>query len=319
MQAARPVSAQQVLRPGLHSIVASYAGDNQNGASLSVAVTVTITAGQPGVAATTTTLTASSQQLLPADSVTLTAVVTPQSGSNVPTGTVTFHDGSAAIGTAQLNGSGGATLTLPSLAVGTHSITASYGGDFNDSPSISSALSIDVAEPEYAMVVNATSVNLTMGQPSTVGVTLIPENGFNLPISLVCSGLPKGTTCSFTPSTVTPNGAPVNSTLTILTPTTSASVHSARPLGGPGNGLAFGWVMPWGFIPLLGFATKAGRRSRFARWPFRLVVAAILALGTLWVSGCGYSSNGGMYVVTLTASASNAQTHTSQITVHVQQ
>jgi hypothetical protein len=307
------------LAAGIHSIVASYAGDNQNGASLSVAVTVTITAGQPGVAATTTTLTASSQQLLPADSVTLTAVVTPQSGSNVPTGTVTFHDGSAAIGTAQLNGSGGATLTLPSLAVGTHSITASYGGDFNDSPSISSALSIDVAEPEYAMVVNATSVNLTMGQPSTVGVTLIPENGFNLPISLVCSGLPKGTTCSFTPSTVTPNGAPVNSTLTILTPTTSASVHGARPLGCPGNGLAFGWVMPWGFIPLLGFATKAGRRSRFARWPFRLVVAAILALGTLWVSGCGYSSNGGMYVVTLTASASNAQTHTSQITVHVQQ
>ena len=40
---------------------------------------------------------------------TFTAVVAPQSGSNVATGTVTFLDGSASLGTGQLNASGGAT------------------------------------------------------------------------------------------------------------------------------------------------------------------------------------------------------------------
>jgi hypothetical protein len=48
-------------------------------------------------------------------------------------------------------------------------------------------------------------------------------------------------------------------------------------------------------------------------------VAAVLIAGSLWVSGCGHPSNGGQYIVTLTASASNVQTHTSQITVHIQQ
>ena len=98
--------------------------------------------------------------MLPSQSITFTAAVAPQSGSNVPTGTVTFLDGSASLGTAQLNASGGATLNLASLSLGTHSISASYGGDANDSPSTSAVLTVSVSDPEYAMVVSATSVNL---------------------------------------------------------------------------------------------------------------------------------------------------------------
>jgi hypothetical protein len=168
------------------------------------------------------------------------------------------------------------------------------------------------------MVVSATSLNLNPGQPSTVNVTLIPENGFNLPINLTCSGLPKGTTCTFTPATVTPNGAPATSTVTIMYPMQAARAPRQSPPGATGGELAFGWVMPWGFISLLGLAPTRRRRS-IAQWSFRLAVAAAITAGSLWVSGCGYSSNGGQYIVTLTASASNAQTHTSQITVHIQQ
>jgi hypothetical protein len=244
--------------------------------------------------------------------------VAPQSGSNVPTGTVTFLDGTASLGTAQLNASGGATSNLASLPLGTHSISASYGGDANDSPSTSAVLTVSVSNPEYAMVVSATSVNLAPGQPSSLTVTLIPENGFNQPIDLTCSGLPQGTTCSFNPATVTPNGGPVMSTVTMMIPTQTALAPRQAPHGGPGGTLAFGWVMPWGFISLMGLA-KTRKRSQLAQWSFRLVVAAAFIAGSLWVSGCGYSANGRSFTVTLTASTSHAQTHTSQITVLLQQ
>ncbi len=306
------------LAAGTQSIVASYGGDSKDGSSASAAVSVTVTAAQGGTLPTTTTLTASGTQLTPGQSVTFTAVVAPQSGGSVPTGTVTFLDGSTSLGTAQLTATGGATLNLASLAVGTHSISAAYGGDTNDSPSTSAVLTVTVGAPEYAMVISSPNVSLTPGQPSTLTVTLIPESGFNLPIGLSCTGLPAGTTCSFNPATVTPNGAPVMSTVTMMLPTQVTIAPQQVPHGVPGGRLAFGWVMPWGFIPLLGLAKKR-RRSQLARWSFRLAVAAALTAGSLWVSGCGYSGNGSVFTVTITAAASNAVIHTSQVTVNIQQ
>jgi subtilisin family serine protease len=50
-------------------------------------------------------------------------------GSGVPTGTVTFMDGTTTLGSASLEAGGQATWTTSSLTAGTHSITAVYGGD----------------------------------------------------------------------------------------------------------------------------------------------------------------------------------------------
>ncbi len=57
-------------------------------------------------------------------------------GAGTPTGTVTFSDGSTSIGTGSVS-SGLATFPTATLPVGTHTITASYGGDasFNTSTS----------------------------------------------------------------------------------------------------------------------------------------------------------------------------------------
>jgi len=305
------------LAVGTNSITAVYGGDSKDTGSSSTAVSVTVTAAPSGALPTTTTLTASGTQLTTGQSVSLTAVVAPQSGSNVPTGIVTFLDGTTSLGTAPLTATGGATLNLASLPVGTNSISAAYGGDTNDSPSTSAVVTVTVGAPEYAMVISSPSVSLTPGQPSTLTVTLIPENGFNLPISLSCSGLPSGTSCSFNPAIVTPSGAAVMSTVTMMAPVQMATSSKQAPHGVPGGRLAFGWVMPWGFIPLLGLAKKR-RRSQLARWCFRLAVVAALTAGSLWVSGCGYSGNGSAFNVTITAAASNALTHTSQVTVNIQ-
>ena len=75
------------------------------------------------------------------ESVTFTATVTANApGSGIPTGTVTFLDGSTTLGTGTLNGSGIATFSTSALTVGSHSITVVYGGDTDFTTSTSSAL-----------------------------------------------------------------------------------------------------------------------------------------------------------------------------------
>jgi Legume lectin domain/Bacterial Ig-like domain (group 3) len=134
------------LPAGSDQISASYSGDAEDAGSTSPIVTVRLTSG------TATSLTTSATQVTPGQSVTLTAKVAPLSGNNVPTGTVTFQDGTTILGTASLNSSGIASLTTSSFATGSNSITASYGGDSNDSNSLSRAVDVIVTASSSATV-----------------------------------------------------------------------------------------------------------------------------------------------------------------------
>lgn len=85
---------------------------------------------------TTTTLTSATNPVDIGSPTLLTATVT---GTN-PSGTVTFKDGATTLGTGTV-ASGAATLSTNALAIGTHSITAVYAGDTNNTTSTSSVLS----------------------------------------------------------------------------------------------------------------------------------------------------------------------------------
>src|SRR5262249_5833260 len=76
-------------------------------------------------AKTTTTLGTSAPTAVFGQTVLLTASVSSQAG--VPTGTVTFLDGTTVLGTAQVNDAGQATLAV-SLDGGSHALTASCAG-----------------------------------------------------------------------------------------------------------------------------------------------------------------------------------------------
>ncbi len=78
--------------------------------------------------------------------VTLTATVTA-TGAGAPTGTVTFLDGTTALGTGTLNANGLATLTTSALLAGTHKLTAVYAGNANYAPSTSAEVTILIARP----------------------------------------------------------------------------------------------------------------------------------------------------------------------------
>lgn len=108
-----------VLGTGVKSFGAYYAGDGCHSASQSGKLEqVTV----PGP--TTTTLTSDPNPSMCEQKVTLTARVNPPGA----TGTVNFFDSTAAIGSAPVV-NGAATLSLPTLANGTHSFYAVYKGD----------------------------------------------------------------------------------------------------------------------------------------------------------------------------------------------
>jgi glucose/arabinose dehydrogenase len=153
------------LGVGSHSLTAVYSGDTAFTPSTSAALTQVV-----NPAATTTTLTSSANPATAGQALTLTARVTPMApGAGTPAGTMTFRDGAAVLGSATLV-NGVATFTTSALAVGNHSLTATYGGDANFSGSTSTALSQAVEAATRAATttaLHATSSTSAAGQPVT--------------------------------------------------------------------------------------------------------------------------------------------------------
>jgi Bacterial Ig-like domain (group 3)/Beta-propeller repeat len=137
------------LAVGSHSISASYPGDNNFSSSTSAAFNQTV-----DQARTTTTLAVSPNTSNFGQGVTFTATVTPVApGAGVATGTVTFLDGATTLGTSPLNSSGSATFSTSSLSSGSHTLTASYGGNTNfTSSATSSAVTATVQPPPPPVV-----------------------------------------------------------------------------------------------------------------------------------------------------------------------
>lgn len=307
------------LGVGTHSITAVYAGGTTFAGSTSAATSITVNSA--GLTATTTTLTASATSVSTGTSVTFTGTVAPSSGSGTPTGSVTFMDGTASLGMGTLS-SGTATYATSSLAAGTHSITAVYGGDTNFSGSTSSALAVTVtaATPSFSIGASPSSGSVTAGGSTQTTITVTPANGFNQQVSFACTGLPAGGSCSFTPTTVTPNGSAGTTTVTIATTAQSAAV------AWPGRGLT-------GTRAATAFAMLAGglvwvfrRRRKLGEWTRGQLGVLLVVTAAALVTGCGGSkgstgSGGGttpqMYTVTITATAgSESQTASYSLTVN---
>jgi hypothetical protein len=121
------------LTVGVDSIKAVYSGDT-NFSSSSALLNQTV-----NQASTTLGLSSSANPSTLGEAITFTALITPQFGGQA-SGTVTFKDGSAILGSAPVSNDA-ANFTSSALTVGTHSITTVYGGDGNFTGSTSAALS----------------------------------------------------------------------------------------------------------------------------------------------------------------------------------
>jgi hypothetical protein len=148
------------LPVGSIAVTADYPGDEFDLSSTSSPATVTI---EPPGNSTTTTLIVTPTTLIQGQPVTLTSYVSETSGSEIPTGTVTFSYGSKSFGSAVLS-NGVALLNITSngsIAPGTYAVTASYSGDSTNQPSSSQAVIVTV--------VTATTTELTVA-PNPVPV-----------------------------------------------------------------------------------------------------------------------------------------------------
>ncbi|HEV2239022.1 MAG TPA: Ig-like domain repeat protein [Ktedonobacterales bacterium] len=94
--------------------------------------------------ASATQLTADPTNIVLGQTVQLCATVAgTASGTGTPTGTVTFLDGTDTIGTGSL-ANGRVCISTSGLGLGTHAITASYGGDAQFDPSVSAPVTVTV-------------------------------------------------------------------------------------------------------------------------------------------------------------------------------
>jgi Big-like domain-containing protein/autotransporter-like protein/putative Ig domain-containing protein/IPT/TIG domain-containing protein len=122
-----------------------------SGAPAQTATSLTVS-GMIGTAVSTTSLTSSANPSTFGQPVTFTATV-----SAGATGTVTFKEGTTTLGSGPVLANI-ATFTTSTLAVGTHSITAVYGGDASFSPSTSSALQQSVSVPADSVKLRAMQI-----------------------------------------------------------------------------------------------------------------------------------------------------------------
>jgi hypothetical protein len=155
------------LPVGLFTITADYPGDVNSLPCVSPPVVVTVNLG-----VTVAVVVSSSNPSPFGGAVTFTATVTGLVGT--PTGSVNFRDGATTIGSGTLNGGGQATFTTSALAVGTHLMTAVYGGDASYLSSISVPLPQLVTASTASTTLASSNNPSSLGAPVTFTATVSP-------------------------------------------------------------------------------------------------------------------------------------------------
>lgn len=126
--AGRAVLPTAALSAGMHSFTAVYGGASAFRTSASSWARVSVSSSTSRTS-TATSLSASATTAPVGSPITFTATVRRSSGTAVPTGTVTFRNGSVIVGTVSVTPGGTAAVTLRTLKAGSHLITATYIGD----------------------------------------------------------------------------------------------------------------------------------------------------------------------------------------------
>lgn len=226
----------------------------------------------------------------------------------------------SATGPASISGS---TLTI--LGSGSVSITANQAGNasFAAAAPVSQTITVNPqVNAGFTLTPSKQSLALHAGQPGAVIITVTPSGGFDSQVSFSC-GQPTLATCSFTPQTLTPNGGPLSTTLTV---TASSAVADLRaPAMGSKIPLALAFVSAFASFAI-GTVLVAPARCVSRNRVFRVLCALLAGLVITFLTGCGNggtSSGGGESpqpqtgIITVSASAGANSSHSFSLTITV--
>lgn len=160
------------LTPGSHLLSASYAGDaNFNPSSTSAGSTISQVVTQNSTSAL---LASSADPSVFGQNVVFSATIRPVTGTGIPTGSVSFNDGTTTLGVGTLDNTGQAKLAVSSLAVGSHSIRVAYSGSDGYQPVTSVALVQVVKQDAVSLLLSSTPNPSVSGGAVTIAVSVNP-------------------------------------------------------------------------------------------------------------------------------------------------
>jgi N-acetylneuraminic acid mutarotase len=179
--------------------------------------------------------------------------------------------------------------------------------------SISTAsYTINIPPADFSVASSPSSMTISHGQGGITSISIAPLNGFNSAVSFACTGLPTGTSCSFSPSTITPAGASASTTLTIATSANTTARHR--------NKLP---TFPIAAVTCALACLGLKKRRRVYTLMFVAIGAVALALPSACGSGSSSGSGGGgsaiqpiTSIVTVTAASGTLQ-HSTTISLTV--
>jgi hypothetical protein len=167
----------------------------------------------------------------------------------------------------------GSTMNCP---FGTTSVSV---GASNNGVSFSDTTPMQVTVTNFGVTATPGSLTVAAGQSATYRITLAAQGGaFSNAINLGCANLPTGTSCTFSPASVSPGAGTIDTTLTITTTSRSPS---------PAHVSIAGMEAGLGAMLMVG-AILASRRHKHMVWRVATAVVAIAFIQ----AACGGGNNG---------------------------
>jgi hypothetical protein len=232
-----------------------------------------------------------------------------------PTGTITLYDGSTVLSSGPV---ADFSFGTSQLAVGSHSIKATYSGDShfysNTSPAI--AITVTAAAPDFTVTADPATVTVSPGQSASFKMTVAANATLTGNVTFQCSGLPSEAACTFNPASLSVAAGQSGNVALAITTKAATSAQTS-----PGNSP---FLAGYAIAVLMLFAIPRRRLNLFR------VLVLLCAVMSPFI-GCGGGSShkpppdpgtpAGTSTVTVTATVTSGNTtvtHTSAIKLVVQ-
>lgn len=305
-------------RTGTLSVV-----DNASGSPHTTSLTGTAPGAPPGVSLSPPTLSFSPQLL--------GTVSTSQQVklSNSGTGSLSISGITANGDFSQTNNCGSSlaasascsiSVTFKPTAGGNRTGNLSISDNANGSPH---SVSLTGTGQDFSLSASSSSASVNAGNTASFTLAVSPDGGFNRLISVMCSGAPAASTCTVTPSSVTPDGITVASmSVSITTTARSFLIPGIRTVPPSAVLRIFLFVWAWALAMFIVLCSRQRRSLAFGFSSVALLVA--LASGCAGMAskvsppppGPGVGTPAGTYTLTLTG-ISGSISHSPTFTLKV--